>query len=781
MADSSPPELAAALLKWVQAFQTSKKVEGWEDIQDGQVLWDILRDIDPGYFQDDLPEPPAKTQDHWIPRWQNLKHVNRLVTSYLRDSSGSIENPAGSRAPDLKAIATDASARDTVMLLKTMLRAAMYSPESNQRMGRIVVGLGPEVAVTIAAAMKQMEDSDVPQSDAAEPSEYEATPEPSTPAEPVSEKPAVPVSANDRLSFGASTDRDPELEQEEKLIQAYKVIKDLENNNAKAAIELEELRQDKEELQQAFDAFKYEVENQGRNTAENDSIKEMQLKAERDRDYIAELETELETVRDKSQSQERQIERFKTDTDAKQKLRDDMQLLRAERDDLLQKTRMNENLKKKIQALQDQEKTNSTLREDLRSANDRLQDLDRLKDQCAALQKANAENLKLIANGEQEIFDQKTTRKRIEHEFKVLTQKYEAAKERQVKDHESITELENKLQTLEIGGSSTGGTSGGLDGELEASEKARAEKAAARSQGDAIPSADATILQQKLDAITARNGKLETEYLDILQDKLGLETALQDLREPTREPEENVPFLEQRKKLQAAQFEIQEMRNQQFGTNTEMANIKERLMAVQKQLTDKDVQLDGNAEYQTLTDRYSELHKHSEGVEAELAEQRALLRHALLNAAQLLKEPVETRNENEYKLLLQQLQAVKDAPDDEELLESTAAQLADRMEQARSDTTTANKLAEERAVEIATLKKQVASGTTTPATGNIPSAEYAALKRENKLMTSAWFDLSSRLQSNTVMLGRRKESPKSFLGKQRQLVTPGLVAGQHRR
>ncbi|KAG9662201.1 hypothetical protein KCU95_g19242, partial [Aureobasidium melanogenum] len=779
MADEAPPELAAALLKWVQAFQTFKKVEGWEDIQDGQVLWDILRDIDPDYFQDDLPEPPAKTLDHWIPRWQNLKHVNRLVTSYLRDSSGSIENPAGSRDPDLKAIATDASPRDTVMLLKTMLRAAMYSPESNQRMGRIVVGLGPEVAVTIAAAMKQMEEIDMSHTDAADRSDFEVTSETSTPAEQMSEKAALPI--NERVSLGTSGERDPELEQEEKLIQAFKAIKDLENNNAKAATELEELRQDKEELQQAFDAFKYEVENQGRKAAENDTMKDMQLKAERDRDYIAELEAELETLRDKSNAQERQIERYKTDTDAKQKLRDDMQLLRAERDDLLQKTRMNENLKKKIQALQDQEKTNSTLREDLRSANDRLQDLDRLKDQCSALQKANAENLKLIANGEQEIFDQKTTRKRIEHEYKVLTQKWEAAKERQVKDHETITDLENKLQTLELGGSNTNGASGGLGEELEASEKARAERAMDRSQGDNIPSADATILQQKLDAITARNNKLETEYLDILQDKLGLETALQDLREPTREPEENVPFLEQRKKLQAAQAEIQEMRNQQFTANTEMASIKEKLMAVQKQLTNKDVQLDGNAEYQTLTDRYSELHKHSESVEAELAEQRALLRHALLNSAQLLKESAETRNENEYKLLLQQLQAVRDAPDDDELLESTAAQLADRVEQARSDTIAANKLAEDRATEITTLKKQVESGATTTAAGNVPSAEFAALQRENKLMTSAWFDLSSRLQSNTVMLGRRKESPKSFLGKQRQLVTPGLVPGQHRR
>lgn len=569
----------------------------------------------------------------------------------------------------------------------------MYSPESNQRMGRIVVGLGPEVAVTIAAAMKQMEESDVQQPDPQDRSEYEVTPEPSTPAEPASEKPPPTISSNDRMSLGTSGERDPELEQEEKLIQAYKVIKDLESSNAKAATELEELRQDKEELQQAFDAFKYEVENEGRKNVENDSFKELQHKTERDRDYIAELETELESLRDKSQTQERQIERYKTDTDAKQKLRDDMQLLRAERDDLLQKTRMNENLKKKIQALQDQEKANSTLREDLRSASERLQDLDRLKDQCAVLQKANAENMKTIANGEQEIFDQKTHRKRVEHEYKVLTQKWEAAKERQVRDHETITELENKLQTLEIGGPSTNGSGGGLDGELEASEKARAEKAMARNQDSGVPSADAAILQQKLDAITARNTKLETEYLDILQDKLGLETALEDLREPTREPEENVPFLEQRKKLQAAQAEVQEMRNQQFNANTEMANIKERFMAIQKQLTDKDVRsLDGNAEYQALTDRYSELHKHSEGVEAELAEQRSLLRHALLNATQLLKESSETRNENEYKLLLQQLQAVRDAPEDDDLLESTAAQLADRMEQARSDALAANKV-----------------------------------------------------------------------------------------
>ena len=120
-----------------------------------------------------------------------------------------------------------------------MLRAAMYSPESNQRMGRIVVGLGPEVAVVIAAAMKQMEETDLHQPDPADRFEYKATPDASTPVEPRSGAASPPVSTNDHLSFGASVDRDPELEQEEKLIQALKVINDLENSNAKAATEAE--------------------------------------------------------------------------------------------------------------------------------------------------------------------------------------------------------------------------------------------------------------------------------------------------------------------------------------------------------------------------------------------------------------------------------------------------------------------------------------------------------------------------------------------------------------
>lgn len=49
------------------------------------------------------------------------------------------------------------------------------------------------------------------------------------------------------------------------------------------------------------------------------------------------------------------------------------------------------------------------------------------------------------------------------------------------------------------------------------------------------------------------------------------------------------------------------------------------------------------------------------------------------------------------------------------------------------------------------------------------------LERENALIASAWYDLTSRLQSNHVVLQRRNEAPKSWLNKQRHLVNGGSL------
>ena len=45
------------------------------------------------------------------------------------------------------------------------------------------------------------------------------------------------------------------------------------------------------------------------------------------------------------------------------------------------------------------------------------------------------------------------------------------------------------------------------------------------------------------------------------------------------------------------------------------------------------------------------------------------------------------------------------------------------------------------------------------------------LKSETKLIATAFYDLQNRLQMNNVSLQRRTEQPKSFLNKQRLLVS----------
>jgi hypothetical protein len=60
-----------------------------------------------------------------------------------------------------------------------------------------------------------------------------------------------------------------------------------------------------------------------------------------------------------------------------------------------------------------------------------------------------------------------------------------------------------------------------------------------------------------------------------------------------------------------------------------------------------------------------------------------------------------------------------------------------------------------------------------PLMNNVKAANESMIKnltRENALIASAWYDLSSRLQSNHVVLQRRQDAPKSWLNKQRQMV-----------
>lgn len=600
--------LGVSLLHWVESFTDVGKVEGWQDLSDGAVIWSILQDVDPAYFQGALPEGSVAFSGEWTRRWQNLRHIEKSISIYYRDVCNGHDDLGAKAGPALKAIAMKASRRDLERLAMMIIRAAMASPESNEPMARRLMGLGREHAMVIATELRNMDDADADITDS-EPASRDRSPYPV-------ENGSTRVVKGGSSSAGAEgTYGDPLLEKEEALLQAHATIEKLHASHADIHRQLSELRADKERLQEAFDVYRAEIDGRGRKTATDDAHKKMQRQAENDRVYIEELEGQLQSARGTVDEVERQVLSYKNANEAIEKLRDDLQMSKAENEDLSQKVKANENLKKKIQALQEHERANMALRDELKQSNERYEELDRLKQNVAGLEKEIIEKKGLIRNQEYQVTELTTTRKHAEYEARVLAQKLEAARDRIEKDHTAMEDLCQKLQDIRV------------------------------SQPE-IP-----------------------------------ETPL-----------------------------------------------------------DQDKQLGGDIQEDLSTVALRDDNRH-------LAEKLALLEEQLEAADSRLKVASERSAAFEdERRAHEQVVVARDAAE---------AQLLDRDEI----------IAElRRKTELAAEKPQ-----------ELPTSGVAALERENRLMATAWYDLSSRLQTNGASLSRRRYEPKSWIGKQRVLV--GTTSG----
>jgi protein HOOK3 len=560
--------------------------------------------VDSEYFTGALPEPNLSPSDDWTRRWQNLKHVDKQVTLYYRDICNGQEQ-LGANGPDLKAIAADSSVKDLERLLMAIIRSAMTSPESNQRMAPRLMGLGRERAMAIAGELRAMDESE-----AVEDSEPVSREESAYQSE--AELPEENTSNGMKRNGGLY--RDPLLEREEELLQAQATIDKLQANYEVAHRQLQELRQDKDRLQEAFDAYRDDIDSRGRKgDGGGDAVKKMQRQADNDRAYIDDLETQLQNSRNAVENYERQIQKYKDDAEAGQKLRDDLQMLRAENEDLTQKIRANENLKKKIQALQEQERLNGVLRDELKQANEKLEELERMKQVQTSLEKEIIEKRGLIRNQEYQINELGTMRKHAVYDSGVFAKKLEAARERHERDHEMIEELRQKLQDHNL------------------------------DDDDLVPKKDMN----------------------------------REITASEEEPKQPAPKTDESK------------------------HWAEKVQLLEKQLEASDTRLKQAAE---RTDA--------------------------------LEEEKRTFQAND------------------------------------TDKVKAQQQAQDQETRITELRKQLDAASKQPSTTAL-TPDMATLQRENRLMASAWYDVTSRLQNNGVSLSRRKQEPKSWIGKQRALVGPG--------
>jgi protein HOOK3 len=650
---------------------------------------DILRvagltwtdEIDADYFDGDLPELDKKqkgSQDGWIPRWQNLKYIDRLVVTYIRDECEQLPYLSKSLNPDLKAVATDGSPDNVIKLVKAVLLAAMYSEKSDQR-SQIVEKVGLKGASAIADAIQEMEELDQRLGDMGPDTETGSEIDHSTDSD-------VPTR-------GTSYERDPELEREEKLIQALQEKRKLEEKLAYLEDDLKESEDKRRALEDELQDSKFGPDRRRRTTMDEENLQQLNLQAGRDRDYIAKLETDLSEANSTLENQQRQLERLKVDAESKQELRDELQFIKSERDELRQKSKANENLKKKIQALQEQERVNINMRRDLQGAQEQLAEVDHLRDRCSALEKANEENAKTIANGEQEIFDQKTAKEQLRYELKVLSQRFEQTRDMLTTAQESIRELEDRGPDMQDDIDGPGDLD--LDAELNAEPGSleEAEKKAAKRKSMApVQSADNIVLQQNISIANASIARLEQRCLDLLQENLGFKSTLEG-NDTT-----DHPFQHQSKRLETLEKEVEDIQAKYAAATSESADLR-RLLELSESQGKRAISV-SSVNHTNVSQAYGERQtssdaaiaqsrdrlKYMEELQIQLREHRSLLRHALLSTDSLLKEADELRKSNEYKIVRQQLEVVREASAEhsDKVIEDSALSLTDRIEAARS-------------------------------------------------------------------------------------------------
>lgn len=755
--DDFRPELLQALLDWVNTFELPGRVTAWSQLEDGKILWQILANIDAEYFNESLPnfeEGNRRTSTDWIPKWQNLKHIERAVSTYIREECGQLPVLTKRMVPDLKTGARDGSTMLIAKLTMGVLLAACFSPKSNQRMLQVMAQLGTKTAETIAEAIQDMQSLDTRMSDLGVDSELTAEPSLSgfrTPTRAVSGQVPLAGSSNDleqeALLFEANKDRAALRSQTETLKE------DLKQSRAR----ISQLEEELGEATLYMDDRKAHAQR-----AQSEDVEQLRNDLARDRQYIDQLETDLANARDILESQKRRLDRYQNEEGSKQDLRDQLQMIKAERDELNQRAKANENLKKKIESLTKETKTLETLREDYQEARERLMVLENTEERCEALEKVNKENSQTLVNCEQAIFEEKGKRTRVEHENLLLMKQLEQTRELQYKAEDAKNELEDRIRDLESSSNTDHG--GSLEDELtrDGTGKSTEDLGSARPTDPRV-SADAIALQQKVDILSARLKSLETETLKQMQENLGLRSDMMAEKDEDSEK----PFLEQNEKLQTVETELEELHRRLREKDLQVAELRNEL--------NKGANISEEAKAEGLQAEHDRMLAFQQKVnerlrELELAndEKAGLLRAALLDRENLSPELLELKRAETLRQVREQIQTVIDAPSEAQpsVLDTTSTEIA--------ETVLSSEAALDKAKKVS--RTQISQHKSPSSAFDVAVSTMRAKRLDPSLSASTLISPASPLQGKNKSFSEMSTSTvgtgRSTLGRMAQILSP---------
>ncbi|KAK5997365.1 hypothetical protein PT974_02721 [Cladobotryum mycophilum] len=759
-----------ALIKAVnRVFDLNRTAESLDELTNGITLAQILHELDPEFDPSHLEQNPGISRH--LANKRNIQTVYKGLFRFIRRQIPELGCQA--KKFDYHAFAENPEPQGISQLLAVMVSAAAMGPDNQRYVPRIQNGLDRDTQAEIMQIIRAMQ-LDI-------------------------------ANSKDDDDLGEAIDavmeaRDIELLVEEQNAALRQQLDVTKKTLSDYITRLEHLQQSHEELAIEKDKNDREFEvlrkatQDGANSAK--AIKHLEEQVHEQMEIIARNEEVIRTNQKARTQLESEVQRLSQKSMETDELRDQVSEWKHKAEELEKKANMAERYKQKLESQQGLVREVQSLQYERAELQEQLRALMEDRERSERTKKAEDELTKMITQSEQHLWDERNQKAQLLKDVTALQEELLRLQAQRTHDEHFIQDLQDQLQngestTSQGTGLGPGSTTFNLEDELndavheDAQTNIPLELSRLKAENDLLKKTfgspgDAALLRRELEDQKRQRERLQQNFNEIFEKHTIVKEQLQALMD-NMAGEGSDAFIKLGNDFAQLQSELEQARKQITGLQAQLADrsrelvsIRTDLSAVQKdsisaldELKNTDKLISGS-----LTAELERQREDSSFISSERDALKSQLIGALLANDKLRKEIEESRDLLEAAAGSDP-EASEAAKKASEKVEKLRARLIERNQQLEKS--------EQERLDLQTKLKAAQLGENTAAQKAAVDHIIKNLQRENALITTAWYDLTTRLQSNHVVLQRRQDAPKSWLNKQRhcpeEIGSHGMSSG----
>ncbi|KAI0518278.1 hypothetical protein F5B22DRAFT_600642 [Xylaria bambusicola] len=538
----------------------------------------------------------------------------------------------------------------------------------------------------------------------------------------------------------------------------------------------DELVRKHEELQDENEQLQKQIESE----AGNFDRHRLQRSLKENEALIANLENERNSLVEERERLLKDKVRLETAAQKAETLIDENQELKAKNEELSKKANMADNLRKKVEAFKHVEAELASLRNDRMDLSKTYDQLTYANSKIETLKRESEAYASKMQGYEIDIANMRDQKLALVSQNQDMMIRLSELEQRSQLDEAVVKDLQEKVLMLD--------PSATVDDSLTTRPTSLEDELNDSSNTISMRNLEVQRLQAENAVLKSSIGS-ETDKGQLLQEMEGLRTSRQAIQDKYNDLFER--FTVGQKQIDALIQNLSgkgdeaysSLRTQVLAEQSRSKQFERQLEILKEQLADKERTLleargDLTAVEKSSMDALTEL-KNTDGMiaaslrtelEAERKKSRLLKDESEAMQKQLLSALIEKDEiRREAERASQELQKAADG----QTPSTDFIKQSEKMEKLRTRYKQLQQQYEQSELKNRELERTL-KGVRAGAEASTQKAQtdemVKNLQRENTMIATAWYDLSSRLQSNHFVLQRRNENPKSWLNKQRVLV-----------